>query len=393
MNPLFDTVIERRNTNSLKWNVEEDTIAMWVADMDFRTAPCIQKAMQNTAALGIYGYCEVPEAFYTSIQEWWRQEHCFAMEREWMMFSSGVVPAISSMVRRLTQPAEKVVVLSPVYNIFYNSIVNNGRRVLASELLYEGGTYEIDFIDLEQKLQDPLTTLMIMCNPHNPIGKIWSREELTQINAFCRKHHVIVISDEIHCDLCEPGKKYLPFAAVNASCLQNSITCLSASKAFNLAGLQAACVVIADEGIRNRIWRGFHTDEVAEPNVFACEASIAAWIEGKDWLKDLNHYISANKKTAQHDLKTQLPELHAVESQATYLLWIDCHVLHPFVDQFCDFLHKEHGLLVSKGSAYGKSGEDFIRINIACPNALMRTGLKRLSKGYRAFTKQFSECR
>ena len=393
MNPLFDTVIERRNTNSLKWNVEEDTIAMWVADMDFRTAPCIQKAMQNTAALGIYGYCEVPEAFYTSIQEWWRQEHCFAMEREWMMFSSGVVPAISSMVRRLTQPAEKVVVLSPVYNIFYNSIVNNGRRVLASELLYEGGTYEIDFIDLEQKLQDPLTTLMIMCNPHNPIGKIWSREELTQINALCRKHHVIVISDEIHCDLCEPGEKYLPFAAVNASCLQNSITCLSASKAFNLAGLQAACVVIADEGIRNRIWRGFHTDEVAEPNVFACEASIAAWIEGKDWLKDLNHYISANKKTAQHDLKTQLPELHAVESQATYLLWIDCHVLHPFVDQFCDFLHKEHGLLVSKGSAYGKSGEDFIRINIACPNALMRTGLKRLSKGYRAFTKQFSECR
>ena len=393
MNPLFDTVIERRNTNSLKWNVEEDTIAMWVADMDFRTAPCIQKAMQNTAALGIYGYCEVPEAFYTSIQEWWRQEHCFAMEREWMMFSSGVVPAISSMVRRLTQPAEKVVVLSPVYNIFYNSIVNNGRRVLASELLYEGGTYEIDFIDLEQKLQDPLTTLMVLCNPHNPIGKIWSREELTQINAFCRKHHVIVISDEIHCDLCEPGKKYLPFAAVNASCLQNSITCLSASKAFNLAGLQAACVVIADEGIRNRIWRGFHTDEVAEPNVFACEASIAAWIEGKDWLKDLNHYISANKKTAQHDLKTQLPELHAVESQATYLLWIDCHVLHPFVDQFCDFLHKEHGLLVSKGSAYGKSGEDFIRINIACPNALMRTGLKRLSKGYRAFTKQFSECR
>ena len=393
MNPLFDTVIERRNTNSLKWNVEEDTIAMWVADMDFRTAPCIQKAMQNTAALGIYGYCEVPEAFYTSIQEWWRQEHCFAMEREWMMFSSGVVPAISSMVRRLTQPAEKVVVLSPVYNIFYNSIVNNGRRVLASELLYEGGTYEIDFIDLEQKLQDPLTTLMIMCNPHNPIGKIWSREELTQINALCRKHHVIVISDEIHCELCEPGKKYLPFASVNTSCLQNSITCLSASKAFNLAGLQAACVVIADEGIRNRIWRGFHTDEVAEPNVFACEASIAAWIEGKDWLKDLNHYISANKKTAQHDLKTQLPELHAVESQATYLLWIDCHVLHPFVDQFCDFLHKEHGLLVSKGSAYGKSGEDFIRINIACPNALMRTGLKRLSKGYCAFTKQFLECR
>ncbi|MFQ9723735.1 MAG: MalY/PatB family protein [[Clostridium] innocuum] len=393
MNPLFDTVIERRNTNSLKWNVEEDTIAMWVADMDFRTAPCIQKAMQNTAALGIYGYCEVPEAFYTSIQEWWRQEHCFAMEREWMMFSSGVVPAISSMVRRLTQPAEKVVVLSPVYNIFYNSIVNNGRRVLASELLYEGGTYEIDFIDLEQKLQDPLTTLMVLCNPHNPIGKLWSREELTQINALCRKHHVIVISDEIHCELCEPGEKYLPFASVNASCLQNSITCLSASKAFNLAGLQAACVVIADEGIRNRIWRGFHTDEVAEPNVFACEASIAAWIEGKDWLKDLNHYISANKKTAQHDLKTQLPELHAVESQATYLLWIDCHVLHPFVDQFCDYLHKEHGLLVSKGSAYGKSGEDFIRINIACPNALMRTGLKRLSKGYCAFTKQFSECR
>lgn len=381
----FDVLIDRRNTNSLKWNVKEDELAMWVADMDFQTAPCVQESIQRKAAFGIFGYSDIPEEYYRAYQNWWKKRHHMDMEREWMMFSSGVIPAISSIVRRLTTPAEKVVIQSPVYNIFYNSIVNNGREVISSDLVYKDGRYHIDFVDLEDKLKDPQTTMVILCNPHNPIGKVWSKEELARVGTLCHKHHVIVVSDEIHCDLTEVGINYTPFASVNEQCKQNSITCLSASKAFNLAGLQAACVVIPAEGIRQRVWRGLHTDEVAEPNIFACEATVAAFEKGEEWLEEVRRYISANKKTAQLYIEKNLPQVRFVESDATYLLWIDCKVLHPYVDQFCAYLHKEKQLILSNGSAFGKNGEDFIRMNVACPQERMMEGLKRLREGYIEF--------
>lgn len=389
MKSEFDILINRRDTNSLKWKVKKDVLPMWVADMDFKTASCVQEAIQRKAELGIFGYSDIPEEYYESYQLWWKKLHRFQIEREWMIFSSGVVPAISSIVRKLTTPAEKVLIQSPVYNIFYNSILNNGREIVSSDLQYEDGLYSIDFEDLEQKLQDPQVTMMILCNPHNPVGKVWSKEELFRIGELCYQYHVIVVSDEIHCDLTEPGIHYTPFASVHEICAQNSITCLAASKAFNLAGLQAACVIIPNEALRHKVWRGLNTDEVAEPNAFACEAVTAAFQEGEEWLNALRTYISANKKTAQEFIAKNLPELHLVESEATYLLWIECKSFAPFVTQFCEYLEEEKGLLLSNGSSYGKNGSSFIRMNIACPKERLIEGLKRLEAGVKEFSKTY----
>lgn len=381
MMSVFNTLIDRRNTNSLKWNVQEDVLPMWVADMDFQTAPCVQQAIQQIASFGIFGYSDIPEDYFKAYQTWWNKRHRFAMKREWMMFSSGVIPAISSIIRKLTTPAEKVLIQSPVYTIFYNSIRNNGREIISSDLVYEQGTYTIDFEDLERKLADPQTTLMILCNPHNPIGKIWKKEELANIGALCHKHHVQVISDEVHCDLTAPNSQYIPFASVNAQCATLSITCLSASKAFNLAGLQAACIVIADEVTRHRVWRGLNTDEVAEPNTFACAATITAFQDGEEWLIQLTQYLKENREFAADFIKQNIPALQLVDAKATYLLWIDCSALSIDIEQLCSELESKQGLKITSGSAYGKNGANFIRINAACPRARLLEGLTRLHRG------------
>lgn len=385
----FDEIIDRRHSNSSKWNVKEHEIAMTVADMDFKTAPCITQAILKKASLGIYGYSEVPDAYFQSYVEWWQKRHHFTLSKDWLIYSSGVVAAISSIIRKLTTPAEKVLLQAPVYNIFYNCIVNNGREVISSDLIYENYEYHIDFNDLEQKLKDPQTTIMILCNPHNPIGKIWNKEELSRIGYLCAKYHVLVISDEVHCDITEPGCSYLPFASVNEQCRQNSITCLSTSKTFNMAGLQSACIVVPEEAVRHKVWRGLNTDEVGEPNVFACEAAIAAFHEGEVWLEEVRNYISENKKIAVQFMQTHLPQLHVVMSQATYLLWIDVSVMHPFVDQFQTFLQEEKHLYVSNGKSYGKQSEDFLRMNIACPKDVMMEGLNRLKEGADEFMKRY----
>lgn len=385
----FDSVIDRRNTNSLKWDVEDSILSMSIADMDFQTAPCVKQAIRQKVETGIFGYSIVPEAYYSSYQTWWKNRHHCDIKREWMLYSSGVIPAISSIVRKLTTPGEKICVLSPVYNIFYNSIRNNGREIITSNLLYENGNYSIDFEDLQAKLRDEQTTMLILCNPHNPIGKIWSKEELEMIGTICLKYHVLIVSDEIHCDLLEPKKNYTSFLSVNKQCEQISITCLSTSKAFNLAGLQSACIVVANEHLRHKVWRGLNTDEVAEPNVFACEATIAALQGGEAWLEELRVYISENKKIVKKFLQEQLPFLHYVASDATYLVWIDCQALYPIVDQFCMFLHREHQLLLNSGRDYGENSENFIRMNIACPRAQLQECLKRLKEGAETFFEKF----
>lgn len=390
MKYAFDEIIDRRNTHSLKWNVNAQVLPMWVADMDFKTAPCIQEALQKIANFGIYGYTAIPETYYLRYQEWWQTRHHFFMDTAWMMYCNGVVPAISSIIRKLTSPAEKVLIQSPVYNIFYNAILNNGREVISSDLLYKDGTYTIDFVDLEQKLRDPQTTMMIVCNPHNPIGKIWCKEDLARIGELCAKHHVVVISDEIHCDITLPGKAYTPFASINEECAQNSITCVSASKTFNLAGLQSACIIVKNETLRHKVWRGIQTDEIGEPNIFACEAHITAFQKGGDWLEELCAYIAENKSIAQTFLAQYVPQIHMVASQATYLLWLDCCALHPFVPAFCAYLESTKQLLISSGSAYGKNGENFIRVNIACPQERMLEGLKRLKEGVEAFSEKYA---
>ena len=377
----FDLQIDRRNTNSLKWDVAEYELPMWVADMDFQTAPEVLSAIKKRVEHGIFGYSIVPEEWNQAIMSWWRERHNFQIQKEWLIFCTGVVPAISSTVRKLTTVGENILIQTPVYNIFFNSIINNGRHVLESPLSYDGEVYHIDFKELEEKLAEPQTTMMILCNPHNPIGKIWDRETLERIGELCWKHHVLVISDEIHCDLTVPEHDYIPFASVSEKCKENSITCIAPTKAFNIAGLQTAAVIIPNETLRHKVNRALNTDEVAEPNAFAIEAAVAAFREGEAWLDELREYIQENKKYVNDFLKKELPELKSVPSEATYLLWIDCSNILENATELSKILRETTGLYLSAGNQYGGNGSHFLRMNIACPREVLKDGLKRLKKG------------
>lgn len=383
----FSKITDRRGTNSLKWDVQDNELPMWVADMDFQTAPEIITAIQDKARKGIFGYTVVPDAWYQAISSWWERRHRFRIDKEWLIFCSGVVPAISSMVRKMTTVGENVLVQTPVYNIFFNSIVNNGRNVLENRLLYDGEEYKIDFEDLENKLANPQTSMMILCNPHNPVGKIWDIETLERIGELCYQHHVLVLSDEIHCDLTDTHYEYVPFASVSDRCARNSITCIAPTKAFNIAGLQTAAVVIPNEVLRHKVNRGLNTDEVAEPNAFAIEATIAAFTSGEAWLNELRLYLEENKKAAKAFLESELPELYLVPSRATYLMWIDCSCVTEDTDWLCRFIRSETGLYLSGGRSYGENGKGFVRMNIACPKERLDDGLQRLKAGVELYKK------
>lgn len=381
----FSKLTNRKETNSLKWDVETNELPMWVADMDFETAPEIVEALQKRLDHKIFGYNIVPDEYFESIQNWWSSRHKFKIENEWMMFCTGVVPAISSIVRKMTTVGENVLIQAPVYNIFYNSILNNGRHVLSSDLIYDGNEYSIDFKDLEEKLSMPQTTMIILCNPHNPIGKIWTREVLKRIGDLCAKHNVLVVSDEIHCDIVAPNREYIPFASVSQTNLMNSITCIAPTKTFNLAGLQTACIVVPNHVLRHKVNRGINTDEVAEPNSFAITATIAAFTKGENWLNELREYIENNKQTTINFIKEELPELHVIPSEATYLLWIDCSQVCDNSVELVQAVRNTTGLYLSHGLEYGENGKCFVRINVACPLERLNDGLERLKKGIENF--------
>lgn len=381
----FDSVIDRRNTGSLKWDVKENELPMWVADMDFRTAPCIREAIKKRLEHGVFGYSILPDSWAESYQNWWKTRHHLDIETDWLVFCTGVVPAISTCVRKLTYPAEKVLVQTPVYNMFFNSIVNNGRYIIESPLIYENGEYHIDFADLEDKLSDPQTSLMVLCNPHNPIGKIWSREELARIGELCHKHGVTVIADEIHCDITAPNTEYVPFASVSPVCRDISVTCIAPTKCFNIAGLQTAAVAVPNPQLRHKVWRALNTDEVAEPNAFAVDATIAAFNEGGEWLDELREYLFENKRIVSEFLKERVPEIKAVPSEATYLCWLDCSALECDSETLAHFIREKTGLYATAGAEYGKSGDRFLRFNAACPRVTLMDGLERLEKAVKMY--------
>lgn len=381
----FDIMTDRRGKGSLKWEVAENELPMWVADMDFQTAPPIIEALQRRVSHGVFGYSFVPDTWFQAIMDWWKHRHGLKIEKDWLVFTTGVVPAISSAVRKLTTIGENILIQTPVYNIFFNSILNNGRSALESPLQYDGKSYCVDFEDLERKLAEPQTTMMILCNPHNPIGKIWDRATLARIGELCFKYHVIVLSDEIHCDLTDPGCEYVPFASVSEQCAMNSITCIAPTKAFNLAGLQTAAVMVPNETLRRKLERGLNTDEVAEPNAFAVEATVAAFTEGDDWLDSLRAYLLENKTFATDFLSRELREVYVVPSQATYLLWLDCSGILGSTTELSRFIRQETGLYLSDGAVYGGNGERFLRLNIACPRKTLEDGLQRLKTAIPAY--------
>lgn len=383
----FDKVIDRRGTGSLKWDVPENELPMWVADMDFQTAPCIREALAARVEHGIFGYSIIPDEWADAYVNWWGSRHGFAIDREWLVFCTGVIPAISTAVRKLTTPAENVVVQTPVYNIFFNSIYNNGRNILVSPLKYDGEGYTMDFDDLEAKLADPQTSLMILCNPQNPAGKIWDKETLAHVGELCAKYGVTVISDEIHCDLTDPGKEYVPFATASDTCRDISVTCIAPTKTFNIAGIQTAAIVVPNKFLRHKMWRGLNTDEVAEPNVFAVDAAIAAFTNGGEWLDSLRQYLYENKQYVRKFVSENIPDMKVVYSEATYLLWLDCSKITDNAKQLSAFIRKNTGLYMSPGLSYGKNGKAFIRLNIACPRSTVEEGMKRLAEGVSDFKK------
>lgn len=386
----FSRPTDRRGTDSYKWDSapEANIIPLWVADMDFETFPAITEALQRRVAHGIFGYTRVPEAYYEAVCRWFKKRHGWHINREDIIYTSGVVPAVSAVIKALTLPGDQVIVQGPVYNCFFSSIRNNGCETVSNSLIYnkEELRYEIDFDDLERKLKHERARLMLLCNPHNPGGRVWTRDELTRVAELCRKYGVRVVSDEIHCELTLYDNEYVPFGSLPDELSRDSITCCSPSKAFNTAGLQIANIVCRDAEVRNRIDRAININEVCDVNPFGVIALQAAYSdEGYEWLTQLRKYISANYDLLLERFARELPKCKVMRMEGTYLAWIDCSELHIPSDEIEKMLMHENKVWVNAGSMYGAEGAAFIRINMACTSELLNEGITRIVNGLGAY--------
>lgn len=388
----FDEVIERRGSGCVKWDETpcslhpspvalHDIIPLWVADMDFKAAPAIQEAIRKRAEHGVFGYTAVEEPYYEAVISWFQRRHQWTIHREEILYTTGVVPAMSAAIKALTMPGEKVLILSPDYNCFFSSIRNNGCEVLESCLrLTAAARFEVDWQDFETKCADEKTTLFLLCNPHNPTGRVWTKEELEQMNSICMKHGVKVVSDEIHCELVMPSHTFQPFAAVSEACRQNSVVLNSPSKSFNTAGLQTANIICVRPDWRRRINRAININEVCDLNPFGPVALIAAYNESADWIDQLNQYIWGNYEALCTFAAQHLPAWKMFTMEGTYLPWIDINATGLSSQQYADLLLREAKVWVNPGTMYGpQSGEGYIRLNIACPRSRLMEALARIA--------------
>lgn len=375
---IFDELTERRGTGSYKWDSDPtpDMIPLWVADMDFRTAPCITDALRKRVDTGIFGYVKVPDSYYEALKRWFEMRHGWTINRKDVIYTSGVVPAISAIIKALARPGEGIILHTPAYNCFFSSIRNNGCNPVASPLrrreLQDGFTYEIDFEELDRVASRKENRLLLLCNPHNPTGRVWTREELTATRDICRRHGVTVISDEIHCELTHPGFEYIPYLTIDPE----AVACCSPSKAFNIAGLQIANIVTFPE-VHSRIDKAININEVCDVNPFGVIALREAYSHGAEWLDALNGYLYDNYLFLRRYLKENMPMLRVCDSESTYLAWIDIRALGITADEV-EARGKEHGVWVNAGTMYG--GQGYIRINYACPRARLAEGLNRLCR-------------
>lgn len=374
----FDKTIDRRATNSYKWDsAPEGVLPMWVADMDFRTAPAIIDALQKRVVHGIFGYTRVPDAYYDAVTSWFSRRHGWDIDREWIIYTSGVVPAVSAVIKALTVPGDKVIVQTPVYNCFFSSIHNNGCEIVSNPLRRTADTYEMDFDALERCAADPRAKVMLLCNPHNPAGRVWTPDELTRLGNICLRNGVTVVADEIHCELVYQGFKYTPFASLSDAFLHRSVTCVSPSKAFNIAGLQIANIVAFDNDLRSRIDKAININEVCDVNPFGVAATIAAYNEGEEWLNQLVDYLHGNYEAMAEFCRLELPEFPITRLEGTYLVWMDCSSLGMPSDALEHALLDDARLWLNAGTMYGAEGEGYMRWNIACPRSVMLDGLNR----------------
>ena len=379
----FDEIIPRRNTNSVKWDeaAQDDIIPLWVADMDFRVLPQITEALRQRVDHGVFGYTHVPDSYYESVIRWFEDRHGLqGVKPSDIIYTSGVVPAISAIVRGLTLPGDKVLVQTPVYNCFFSSIRNQGCLVEENHLVYKNNTYVVDWDDFERKCADSRVRIFLLCNPHNPAGRVWKKEELLRMGEICQKHDVFVISDEIHCELVMPGNEYTPFASLSDGFLKNSATCVAPTKAFNIAGLQIANIIVKDRTKRERIDRAINIHEVCDVNPFGVIATEAAYTEeGAEWLRQLNTYLFANYQFLCDFFSKHFPSLEVVKLEGTYLVWVDCSSLGKSSTEIVNNLYR-HGVWMNDGVTYGENQRAFIRINIACPRKILEEGLLRMEK-------------
>ena len=382
----FDELVERRGTGCVKWDEapSKDVIPLWVADMDFRAAPAILEAVKKRAEHGVFGYTVVEEDYYLAIISWFQRRHNWRIRREEILYTTGVVPAMSVAIKALTMPGEKVLILSPDYNCFFSSVRNNGCEVLETALrrTEKNGeiTFEVDWEDFEQKCADEKTTVFLLCNPHNPCGRVWTADELQQMNDICLKHHVKVVSDEIHCELVMPGYRFQPFAAVSEACRQNSVILNSPSKSFNIAGLQAANIICAQPEWRRRLDRAININEVCDLNPFGPVALVAAYNESEDWIDALCQYLWGNYEALCTFAAEHLPQWKVCRLEGTYLPWVDITATGTSSQAYADRLLNEAKVWVNPGTMYGaQSGEGYIRLNIACPRSRLLEALKRIA--------------
>ena len=377
----FDELIERRGTGCVKWDeASSEVIPLWVADMDFKAAPAILEAVKKRAEHGVFGYTVVEEDYYVAIISWFQRRHQWKIRREEILYTTGVVPAMSVAIKALTMPGEKVLILSPDYNCFFSSVRNNGCEVLESGLKRVGDTFEVDFEDFEAKCADEKTTVFLLCNPHNPTGRVWTKEELERMNDICLKYGVKVVSDEIHCELIMPGYKFQPFAAVSEACRQNCVILNSPSKSFNIAGLQAANIICSQPEWRRRLDRAININEVCDLNPFGPVGLKAAYNESEEWIDELNQYLWGNFQALCDFAADRLPQWKVCQLEGTYLPWVDISALGVSSQAYADRLYEEAKVWVNPGTMYGpKTGEGYIRLNIACPRSRLMEALERIA--------------
>ena len=385
----FDEIIERRNTGCVKWDEKTDSniIPLWVADMDFAVAPAIQEAIKRRAQHPVFGYTHVQDDYYEAVISWFKRRHQWHIQRDWVLYTTGVVPAMSVAVKALTMPGEKVLILSPDYNCFFSSIRNNGCEVsecvltpLTPHSSLHTPHFEVDWADFESLCADEKTTVFLLCNPHNPTGRVWTREELQRMADICHQHHVRIVSDEIHCELIMPGHTFVPMGTV----APDAIILNSPSKSFNIAGLQMATIICQDAETRRRLDRAININEVCDVNPFAPEAVKAAYNDSEDWIDALNLYLWDNYQALCDFAAHHLHQWRVMPLEGTYLVWVDvsaaCSVNGGFVAAYCDHLLQQTGVWLNPGTMYGPvSGEGYLRINIACPRSLLMEALERIS--------------
>ncbi len=390
----FDEIIDRRNTGSLKWDfygryfAEEEIIPMWVADMDFRSPEPVIEALEKVARFGIYGYTEETGPYHEAVKGWLKRKHNWTIKQEWLHYSPGVIPALHWIVRRYACPGDKVILQPPVYHPFFEVVETSGCHVVNNPLQLVNGQYQIDFEDLEEKAADQRVKLIILCSPHNPVGRVWSRDELERLGRICLDNNVLVVSDEIHADLLLNGNAHIPFASISEDFAMNSITCYAPTKTFNLAGLQISNIIIPNPTLASEFKIVLETNSSSRPNIFAVNGAEAAYRYGDRWLEQVLAYLEDNHALVKDYLGKRIPEIKIVPAQATYLAWLDCRGLGMDKEELASFMEQKAGLGLSQGYIFGEGGEGFVRMNLGCPRSVVEEALKRIERAVESFCRR-----